>query len=844
MQQSFFKRNTQNIWIILAFLLISLMYCLPQLQGKKLSVHDTISWESMAHETLSYNEATGKQALWSNSMFGGMPVYTYAMEGVKNFIVPVQINLEKILSIPAAFFFYAMLCFFILCNSLKIDKWLGAIGAIAYAFASYNAVIISAGHNTKMFSIGFLPCVLAGFIMIFNGRRLIGAAILAFFFTLMLSWAHYQMIYYTGILLLFAGISIAIQEIKKGNYKNLVISGLVAVGAMLLSFGPSLPSVLTTAEYTKYTMRGGASELKQLKGGAEKKSGGLDREYAYRWSNDIGETFCLLIPQLYGGSSGQNIGTDSKYYETLTSIGVPEASAEQMAEQAPTYWGTQPFLSGPVFFGAIVCFLFVLGMMVIESPNKWWIFSLSLIAILMSLGKNLPALNNFLFDHLPLYNKFRVPSMILVLPQLLFPFLGIWALNDILKDGVNKEALWKKIKMATIITAGLCLLIAIGSNFLFDFKSAGDAQLAEQFTKSANNNAEIGQKIVKAIMEDRASMAMRSGFYSAFLIVAVAGLLWAFLNNKLKKQMVIAGIAFLVAIDLIPTAHTYLNDKNYVDASDYENQFTPRSVDTEILKDKDPYYRVFDLSRNTYNDAVQAYFHKCVGGYSPSKMESYQDLIDVHLSGPYNGEVLNMLNTKYIIFNGGQNGEAVFQPNPNTCGNAWFVNSVKYVNNADEEMKAMNAPAIGDTVQMPNAWKAAQTAIIRNTFAPTLNNATSFNKDSAASIKLTQYGLDDLTFVSQNNQEGLGVFADIYYDKGWKAYIDGKESPIVKANYVLRALKIPAGKHTITFEFRPATYYKSNNLAMISSLLVYLLIGAAVFMTFKKEKTESTGTTV
>jgi hypothetical protein len=427
--------------------------------------------------------------------------------------------------------------------------------------------------------------------------------------------------------------------------------------------------------------------------------------------------------------------------------------------------------------------------------------------------------------------------MILVLPQLLFPLLGIWALNDIFKNDIDKVELWKKTKIAAIITAGLCVLLALGGSLLFDFKSAGDAQLADQFAKSANNNIEIGQKIVKAIIEDRSTIAMKSGLYSAFLILAVAGLLWAFLKNKLKKELVIVGIAFLMEIDLIPTARLYLSNKNYVEAGDYENQLTPRPVDSEILKDKDPYYRVFDLSRNTYNDAIQAYFHKCVGGYSASKMESYQDLIDVHLSGPYNSEVLNMLNTKYIIFNAG-NGQAAFQPNPATCGNAWFVNNIKYVNNADDEMKAMNAPSIGDTTQMPNSWKASQSAVIRNSFAKELNNATNFVKDSTANIKLTKYELDDLTFASNNNNEGLAVFADIYYDKGWKAYIDGKESPIVKANYVLRALKIPAGKHTIEFHFRPDTYYKSNNLAMISSVLMYILFGSAIFMAFKKKNKE------
>lgn len=843
MQQSFFKKNANNLWIILGFLIIACLYCLPQFQGQKLSVHDSISWEAASHEAKMYKEATGENPLWSNSMFGGMPTYTYYLPGIKNYVLALETQIEKVIPPPAFLFFFAMLGFFVLASSLKINKWIGAMGAIAYAFATYNPIIISVGHITKMYAIGCIPGVLAGFKMIFNNKRLSGAAIMALFFSLMITWGHYQVVYYTGILLLFAGIGIAIDAFKKGEIKSLFINASIALLIGVLSIGPSLPAMLTTAEYTKYTMRGGNSELKQLKAGEVKNNGGLDKEYAFSWSNGIGETFCLMVPQLYGGASGQKLGTDSKYYETLTQLGVPESSAEDMASSAPTYWGPQSFLSGPVYFGAIICFLFVLGMLVVQSPYKWWIAAVSLLAIMMSWGKNFEAFNYFLFDHLPMYNKFRTPSMILVLPQLLFPMLGVWALNDIFNNKITQEDLLKKLKISTLITAGLCVLLALGGSAFFDFKSAGDTALAAQFTQSANNNPQIGQQIIKALVEDRGTMAMKSSLASAIFIILAAALIWAYSKNKLKKELAIAGLGLLVAIDLLPTARLYLNDKNFKDSSEYEAQFTPRPVDAEIMKDKDPYYRVFDLSRNTYNDAIQSYFHKTVGGYSPAKMESFQDLINVHLSNKINAEVLNMLNTKYIIFNTG-NGQAGFQPNPSTCGNAWFVQNVTYVNNADEEMTAMNAGSLGDTAMMPNAWKAAQTAIIRNTFAAELNNATNFVKDSAAQIKLTKYGLDDLSFASNNSHEGLAVFADIYYDKGWKAFIDGKETPIIKANYVLRALKIPSGAHKIEFHFHPDTYYKSNNIAMMSSILMYLLFAAALIMAFRKNDEDASATSM
>jgi hypothetical protein len=829
------KKYMPYIWIIVGFAIVSFLYCYPQLQGKKLNQHDGISWVGASHEAVSYKDSTGISPLWSNSMFGGMPTYTSYLTGIKDYVQPIQSLVSAVIPDPAFLFFLAMVGFFVLACSLGFNIWIGAIGAIAYAFATYNPVIISAGHVTKMISLGHLPGVLAGFLMIFNGRRLTGAAVMGLFFTLMISVSHYQIVYYTALLLLIAGIGIAINEFKNGRAKNLIIGTVIAAVVGVLSLLPSLPNILPTAEYTKYTMRGGASELKLNKESETKKSGGLDKDYAFKWSNGIGETFCLIVPQLYGGASAQDIGSSSNFYKAMTNAGFPEQNAEQYAAQAPTYWGPQPFLSGPVYFGAIICFLFVLGMAIVRSPYKWWILAASILAIMMSWGNHFEAFNYFLFDHLPMYNKFRAPSMVLVIPQLLFPILGIWALNDIFTKKIEGEELWKKIKLSAIITGGLCLLLAIGGQMFFDFKGSGDAEMAAQFSKAANN-PQIGQQIIKALQDDRAALAMKSGLMSAFFIAAAAALLWAFSKNKLKKEMAIGGLALLVLFDMLPTASKYLNEKNYVDSSDYDAQLAPRPVDEAIMKDKDPYYRVLDLTRNTYNDAVQAYFHKCVGGYSAAKMESYQDLIDVYLSKGFNTQVLDMLNTKYIIFNGGANGQASFQPNTDACGNAWFVNEIKYVNSANEEMTAMKAKDLGDTAHIINEWKALQTAVIRKDFAPQLGNSSNFIKDSAANVKLDKYGLNEISFVSSNKNEGLAVFSDIYYDKGWKAYVDGKETPIVKANYVLRALKLPAGNHKIEFKFHPDSYYKSNNLAMISSILLYLLFGAAIFMAFKKKE--------
>ncbi len=826
MQTFDLKKFLPHLYIVIGFAVLSLMYSYPSLQGKVLSQGDNISWKGMSHEAMAYHDSTGKDVLWSNSMFGGMPTYTYYIAGSHNFMWQVQ-NALTILGKPAYFFFVAMLCFYILMTVLRIDRWVAVVGAVAYAFSTYNVVIISAGHDTKMWCIAYMPAVIAGLMLIYRSRWLSGVAIMGIAFALMLTDSHYQIVYYTGIIIVFAVAGLLAVAVKEKNIKQFVIASFIALITAVLALGPNMAALLTTAEYSKSTMRGGQSEL-TLNHDKQKSGGGLDKDYAFQWSNGIGETFCALVPGLYGRAGGVSAGANSNTEQALTNVGVPQDQAEQFTERLPMYWGPQPFLSGPVYFGAIVCFLFVLGLIVIKSPHKWWIVAVSALAIIMSWGKNFAGFNYFLFDILPGLNKFRTPSMILVIPQFLFPLLGIWALNDIVTGKVNKAEVWANVKKAAVITGGLCLLLAIGGRMFFDFRSAGDARLEQNFGQMLHNPA-AGAQVVKGIIEDRAAMATSSGIWSAVLIALAAGLLWAFAKNKVKPMMLVVAMGLLIFFDLAKEDLNYLNEHNYEDAGDYDAQFTPRAVDAQIMADKDPYYRVLDLSKDTYNDAVQAYFHKCVGGYQAAKLEIYQDLIDIHMKGKFNAQVLNMLNTKYLIYPQGQDKPTVM-PLPNACGNAWFVDEVKWVNTADEEMLGMNAEFLGDTTKVANAWDPRKTAIVRNTFKNDIN-AAAFQKDSTAKITLTQYGLDDLSFTSTNTKDGLAVFSDIYYAKGWKAYIDGKETPIVKANYVLRAIKIPGSPqpHKIEFHFHPDSFYNGDKVAIASCLLLFAIaIGALV----------------
>ena len=803
-----FRQYHRDTIFVVVMALISLLYCYPQLQGKVLKQLDNVSWKAMSHEAMAYHDATGKDVLWSNSMFGGMPTYTTYV-GASNVNYPAYVQtVLQVVGKPAYFFFIAMVCFYLLARVMGASHWLSAIGGFAYAFASNNPIIIMVGHETKMLTIGYLPAALAGFYLLFKEKWLTGAALFTVSVALIATNNHFQMMYYFIIILLCFSVALFYEAMKTGRLKQFFVAGTLAVGGGVLGLLPNLPSVLTTQEYAKETMRGGASELKSHDQG--KKSGGLDKEYAFRWSMGLGETLCFMIPYLYGGATYDNADLAPK---------TKEATGGQ-AELLPIYWGERPTQSGPVFFGAVVCFLFVLGMFVIRSPHKWWMFLASMIGTVLAYGKNLEGVNYFLFDHVPMLNKFRTVEMALIMPQFLFPVVGVLGLKTILEDKEGAVRYKKDLVYAAGLTGGLCLAIGLLSGVLYDFSGFRDETFRAE--------------MVKVLKEDRAALAMSSALKSAMLIAVAAGALWMFVNKKLQAKYLAPAVALLVVIDLLPVALNYMSGKehdnaelnDYVDAGEYDVVFEPREVDKAIMQDPDPYYRVLDLSGDVYNDAKQAYFHKCIGGYHPAKMESYQDLIERHLSRGFNEEVLNMLNTRYIIV--GREEQQRVIPNPRACGNAWFVNNIKWAGSAEEEINGLNAQNLGDTSKLPGSFEPRETAVIRNSFKIQLAGLTP-GRDSSATIKLTSYGLNDLAFRSSNSKEGLAVFSDIFYDKGWRAYVDGKETPVVRANYVLRAIRVPAGEHTIDFHFRPATFYNSRKVAVAGSFLIMLIVGSAIY---------------
>lgn len=833
--QKGFSRYLPHGIIIAIFIVISCVFCYPAFQGKVMNQHDMFTWLYMSKESRDHYAQTGESTLWANNMFSGMPqnLTDFYPEGnwyhkLNQFI---QFYTHGEVPNPASFFFLAMVSFYVLALALRINKWLGLLGAVAFAFSTYNPIIISAGHTTKMLDIAFLPGILAGVFLAYRGRYWAGAAVAGLFLAFAFDAGHYQIIYYGGITV---GVLI-IAKLEKAIRKKAVKPWLFASGTLLLAAAFAMLTnasrLLLVQEYNPYTIRGGAGELKS----PEEAGSGLDKDYAFAWSNGIGETFCLLVPDLYGGASSEDIGTDSHMGERLRAIGVQPQGVEQLTRNAPMYWGPQPMLSGPVYFGAVICLLTVLSLLVIRSPMKWWLGGISLFFILISLGSSFPAFNYFLFDYFPLLNKFRAPSMALSVPSLLFPILSIWALNDIFREKVSREMLLKQLKVAVGIVGGLCVLILLSVYFVLDFQGASDTQMAAQFGQMLQNE-DLGRSLMNALREDRQSVAGSDAFRSLVFVALAAAVLWGFAKSKINKQTAVGALGLLIATDLIPVAARYLNEDNFLDEQTYTMQFQPRPADLQIMKDPDPYYRVFDLTGGSgpFNDAKPSYFHNAIGGYHGAKMQIYQELIERQISR-FNAPVLNMLNTKYLIVPG-NGGQAMVQQNPGALGNAWFVSEIEWAATADAAMNALNGPSLQNPADSSaGRFNPAETVVLREDLKADLADYT-FGKTPDAGIRLTSYGPDELKFESSNAQDGLAVFSDIYYPVGWTATIDGKPVEIYRANYVLRALKVPAGKHEIVFSFASPAFEQGAGLALAGSVLLTLLIGMGIWQTWRRAK--------
>ena len=790
------KKLIPHISAVVLFVLISLIYLSPVLEGKKIDQQDIRQFTGMSKEIVDHRAEYDEEPLWTNSMFSGMPAYQISVLYKKNLISYCSKLFKLYLPGPAGTVFLYLLGFYFLLVSLGIDYRLAIIGAIAYAFSSYFFIIIEAGHNTKAHAIGYVAPILASFLMVFRGKKvLLGSALTALFTSLILNANHLQITYYLVMLLFIIGVVKFIEAYKE---KALLLF-FKYVGILLLAgtIGSltSLSRIATTMEYGQESIRG-KSELTYNQ---SNKTSGLDKDYATAWSYGKAESFTLLIPNFHGGATGGALTTDSETYR-LFKNSQQASQAKKIIKQLPLYWGSQPFTSGPVYAGAIVCFLFLMGLFLIKGYLRWWILTTFLLMLALSWGKNLMPLTDFFLENLPGYNKFRTVSTTLVIVELLIPFLGILALNKIIKEGKTNEIM-KSFKYALGIVGGLCLIFALMPNTFFDFEGLNDAQ--------------YGEALTEALKVDRASLFSADAFRSlAFIPLSGFGI-WLYLNKTIKKTPLIVIIGVLILGDMWVVNKRYLNDENFKAKRKILQPFIPSVADSQILQDPDPNYRVYNTTVSPFNDASTSYFHKSIGGYHGAKLKRYQELIDFHISKG-NMNVLNMLNSKYFIVRG-QNNQPIAQRNPNALGNAWFVSDIIIVEDSDEEIQKLGQINTANQVLVDQRYDVPPT----------------IEYDSTGTIQLTNYKANHLSYTSSAATNQFAVFSEIYYDKGWNAYIDGELVPHIRANYLLRALPIPSGQHTIEFKFEPQTYYATENITLFSSLIVIIALFGAVFKEVK-----------
>jgi hypothetical protein len=847
MNKTLWQKLTPHIIAIAIFFVISCVYCLPVFKGQALNGHDSAGWKSMSHQSFEFKEKYGHFPLWTNSMLSGMPTYQIAFESKYNVSLAYLYGILSLyLPPPASYFFLACLSFYILCLVMGARNWIGILGAVGYAFASYDAVIAAVGHMSKFGSMALAPGVLAGFILLTQRKYVLGFIVTLIFTTCLFYQNHIQVVYYTFLTAGFMAIAYLLHAILGKELKPAFMSLGVAAVALGLSAASYAVMLLPSQAYVKETMRGGRSELSPLEKGT-KSTGGLDKDYAFNWSYGIGETLTFVVPRIYGGSSPtvvnnqyvSEIGKGSKTAAVFAErTGMPEDQADEFAQQFSPYWGTQPGTSGTVYLGAIICFLFIVGLVFYRGWHLGWIIAATIFGILLAWGKNFSSLNYFLFDHLPFYNKFRAPSIALIIPQLTVPLLAVLGLNELLSDKTDKAIRWKKFKQSLIITGGL-LAVLIGLYFYFNYAGENDAAIRENLSQSMLQQAaqgqqptpqmqqqanEFGRSVVSALQDDRRSLYGGDLLRSIILMALAAGLLAYYLKKNISAPIVAIVLVALCTFDLLVVDVRYLNSDRYQVAEESAD-IVPSRADTQIKQDTG-YFRVLDqASGNPFLDSRASYFHNSVGGQHAARLGLYDDLIQRQLTKG-NMQVYNMLNTKYFIVNNPQDRQPIAQQNPEALGAAWLVKTIKYVNSADEEMKALDTFNPKDTVVID---KREQSKV---PFTP--------QYDSTASIRLVQNLNDKIIYDFNASANQFAVFSEVYYPDGWKATIDGKEAPIARVNYALRGLAVPAGKHTIEFVFEPKSVIMGDLVSLIAGIISILAVLAGSFYLWKQSKKETT----
>jgi hypothetical protein len=815
---NWFKRNGIHLAIIGIFIALCFVYFSPALQGKALYQSDVLMAQGMQKEIMDFKAKDGKGPLWTNSMFGGMPAFQIWVQYPNNVTTYVISFFKTVFPNPIDTVLLYLLGAYLLFCVLRMNPWLAAAGAIAFAFSSYNFQIIDAGHSNKAMAIAFFPPILAGIILTFRRQYLLGAVLTALFLAIEIRTNHIQMTYYLFIaLLIYVGIELY-HAIKSKSSKDFIKSFGYLAAASVLAVAVNAGMLWTTYEYSTETIRGKSN----LTTDKSEPNNGLDKDYAYQWSQGIGESLTFLVPNAYGGASGPNLDEKSEVAKALAAKGIPAEQllpAMQQLSQVglSTYWGDKQFTSGPWYFGAIICFLFVLGLFIVKNRIKWWILSASILCLLLSFGRHLPFLSDIFFNYFPLYNKFRAVESILVIVGFLIPVLAILAVKEVAFHTEEPKKLQKNLLYSLYITGGLLMiLIALPTAFL-SFKTQNHGLFIEQLTQITNGDKGFADSIADALIKDRISLARMDALRSLIFVLIGAGLVWALIKKKINPQFIFIALAVIVLVDLWSIDRRYLNNEKFVDKNVLAQQFKPRDVDQLIMRDQS-YYRVLDLSQgNPFSNSVPSYFHKSLGGYHAAKLKRYQEVLDKQFNGAINEDVLDMLNTKYLI-TADQNGQKETMKNRSTAaGHAWFVQKVEYVKNADEEMIAISS------------FDPKQVMVVDEKFKP-LIDVNKVGYDGNGFIRLTNYHPDHLTYEYSSGRDALAVFSEMWYDKGWNAYVDGEKIPYFRADYILRAAQLPGGNHKLEFKFEPSSYYTGETISLIASILLLLSLGYAIWM--------------
>ena len=807
---SFFSNNKKVLWIalcIVAFAIITLVYFSPILQGKRLKQHDIEMYRGMSQEIVDFKAKTGEQSLWTNSMFGGMPAWNIGVPQNSNLMTYVNRVLNIDFPHPMGAVFVSMLGFFILLLVLDCSIWISFIGALAYGFTSYLFIVIGAGHNSKAVAMAYMAPVIAGILLTYKGKYLWGAVLTAIALALEIRAGHLQITYYLLLIVLCIIVAEIVETIREKSYLHFLKASGILVGVAIIAILTCSTTLYANYEFGKETMRG----KPVLSKSADNQTKGLDRDYITQWSYGIGETWSLMIPNVKGGASAY-IGNDNSALEKC------DPHFRSTIAQQNSYWGDQPITSGPVYVGAIVCFLFVLGLFVVKGKYKWILLAATLLSILLSWGKNFMGFTDFFIDYFPGYNKFRAVSMTLVIAEVCMPLLAFLALAEIFK---NPDALKQNKKYLYIslgITGGLCILFYAMPQTFFNFLSADEAVQFKQL--QAGQDGAIYTAFANELEKVRVDI-FRADAIRSFLYIYIAGIVILLtISDKMNKKYMFPILALLVLVDMYTVDRRYLNNSNFIDKRKADKPFVMSEVDKQILQDKDLDYRVINLTVSTFNDASTSYFHKSIGGYHGAKLRRYQDIIDRYLTKRDLNywKVLNMLNTRYIIYP--KDNTKIASKNYEAFGNAWIASDIKWVNTPNEEIDA-----IADT-------DVKNVAIINNEFRNVVGDFKASPAEGA--IQLVDYQPNQLKYSFDSSKDELVVFSEIWTGKGWTMWIDGVESPLIRADYILRSAIIPAGQHEVVMRYEPSIWRIGNTIQLITSLLILIGFVAACYYTFKK----------